>query len=114
MVKVNFSAKRWSTGAGIPKWVHGKSYNVIQVSGNKVLLGGIMSCLNKSDAEILIKSNQSSHPVKQTDNYYTVRYGDSLSTIAARYHMTTFKLARLNSISNINYIRVGGSTAESN
>lgn len=98
-VKVNFSAKRWSNGAGIPSWVHGKSYKVIQISGNKVLLSGIMSWLNKSDAEILIKSNQSSHPEKQTANYYT-RYGDILGSIAARYHTTTAKLARLNGISN--------------
>ena len=107
MVKVNFSAKRWSNGAGIPRWVKGKSYKVIQVSGNKVLLGGIMSWLNRSNAEILIKSNQSSHPAKQTASYYTVRYGDNLGSIAARYRTTIAKLARLNGISNINYIRTG-------
>lgn len=107
MVKVNFSASHWSNGASIPSWVKGKSYKVIQVSGNKVLLGGIMSWLNKSDAEILIKTNQSSHPAKQATSYYTVRYGDNLGSIAARYHTTTTKLARLNGISNINYIREG-------
>lgn len=98
-VKVNFSASRWSNGAGIPSWVKGKSYKVIQVSGNKVLLGGIMSWLNKNDAEILIRSNQSSHPANQTSSvYYTVRAGDNLSSIASRYGVSYMTIANLNGI----------------
>lgn len=52
-VKVNYSATNWSNNVTIPSWVKGNSYKVIQVSGNKVLLAGILSWANKSDVEIL-------------------------------------------------------------
>lgn len=52
-VKVNFSATKWATGQSIPSWVKGQSYKVSAVNGNKLLLSGIMSWINKSDAEIL-------------------------------------------------------------
>lgn len=52
-VKVNFSASKWATGQSIPSWVKGQSYKVQSVSGNRLLLSGIMSWINKSDAEIL-------------------------------------------------------------
>jgi hypothetical protein len=52
-VKVNYSATKWSNNVTIPSWVKGNSYKVIQVSGNKVLLAGILSWANKSDVEIL-------------------------------------------------------------
>ncbi|MCP9313711.1 1,4-beta-N-acetylmuramidase [Liquorilactobacillus satsumensis] len=57
-VKVNFSASKWSNGTSIPSWVKGKSYEVIQTSGDKVLLGGILSWINKSNVEILQTSSQ--------------------------------------------------------
>lgn len=57
-VKVNFTASKWSNGIAIPSWVKGKSYKVQQVSGNKVLLSGILSWINKSDVEILQTANQ--------------------------------------------------------
>lgn len=52
-VKVNFSASKWATGQSIPSWVKGQSYKVQSVSGNRLLLSGILSWINKSDAEIL-------------------------------------------------------------
>ena len=103
-VKVNYSASRWSNGAGIPSWVKGKSYKVIQVSGKKVLLGGIMSWINRSNVEIALTGSQTQ---QATGSYYTVRYGDSLSSIATKYGTTYAKLASLNGISNPNYIYVG-------
>lgn len=39
--------------------------------------------------------------------FYTVRYGDTLYRIAVRFGTTTWALARLNGISNPNYIRAG-------
>ena len=105
-VKVNYSASRWSNGAGIPSWVKGKSYKVIQVSGKKVLLGGIMSWINKSDVEITLTANQTAKATTNTQ-YYTVRSGDSLSSIATKYGTTYAKLASLNGIRNPNYIYVG-------
>lgn len=61
-VKVNFSARKWASGQCIPSWVHGKAYRVQQVSGNRVLLAGIMSWINRADVEIL----QTSAQAKQT------------------------------------------------
>lgn len=106
-VKVNFKANKWSNGANIPSWVKGKSYKVQQVSGNKVLLGGIMSWIHKKDVEITSTEGQTQKAQSKTAGTYVVRSGDSLSEIAARYHTTSAKLARLNGISNPNYIYVG-------
>lgn len=107
-VKVNFSSSRWASGEGIPSWVKGKSYSVAQVSGNKVLLSGIMSWINKSDVEIIATANSASQvPAPSSAATYTVKYGDNLSTIAASHGMTTLHLASLNGISNPNYVYVG-------
>lgn len=57
-VKVNFSASKWSNGYSIPSWVKGKSYKVQQISGNKVLLAGILSWIDKSNVEILQTAKQ--------------------------------------------------------
>lgn len=103
-VKVNYSASRWATGQYIPSFIKGNSYKVIQVSGNKVLLDGVMSWINKSDVEIL----QTTAPVQANNSsYYTVRYGDTLSGIAYRYGVNVYTLARNNGISNINWICPG-------
>lgn len=101
-VKVNYSANSWSNGLGIANFVKGHSYKVIQINGNKVLLGGVMSWINKSDVEI-VSVNKT---VPRTGTTYTVRYGDTLSGIAAKYHTNYQTLARLNGI-NPNRIYVG-------
>ena len=115
-VKVNFSAKTWSTGQAIPAWVKGNSYEVIQTSGNKVLLGGIMSWIDRSNVEILSTSKQNN--AQSTTGTYTVRSGDSLSAIAARFGTTVSALQNANNIRNANLIypgqvlRVSGQTAQ--
>ena len=111
-VKVKFTATKWADGVGMPKWVQGKSYKVIQVSGNKVLLGGIMSWINKSDVEILLTNKGTASTAKtQTAiakvKTYTVRSGDNLSTIAANNGTTVAKLVSLNGLSNPNFLYVG-------
>lgn len=108
-VKVNYSAYKWSNGAGIPSWVKGKSYKVQQVSGNKVLLSSIMSWINKADVEITLTSSQTQQAQNKIAGatYYTVRSGDTLSGIAAKYGTTSAKLQSLNGIMNANYIYVG-------
>lgn len=103
-VKVNLGAKYWSTGESIPSWVRGKSYKVAQVSGSSVLLSGVMSWISKSNVEILAKGSVSTTSPSST---YTVRSGDNLSMIAAKYGMSYISLANLNGISNPNYIYVG-------
>lgn len=92
-VKVNFSAIHWASGQCIPSWVHGKAYRVQQVSGNRVLLAGIMSWINRADVEIL----QTSAQAKQTSGgIYTVRSGDSWWSIANRHGMSMYTLAARN------------------
>ena len=92
-VKVNFSANKWASGQYIPSWVHGKAYRVQQVSGNKVLLAGIMSWISRNDVEILQTAKQSK---QTTGGIYTVRSGDSWWSIANRYGMSMYTLASRN------------------
>ncbi|EJN56375.1 Phage lysin [Loigolactobacillus coryniformis subsp. coryniformis CECT 5711] len=102
-VKVNFGANRWATGEGIPSWVKGQHYQVAQVSGTKLLLSGINSWLDRSNAEILSVSGTTA----SGDSTYTVQYGDTLSGIAAAHGLTTATLAAYNGITNYNFIQVG-------
>lgn len=92
-VKVNFSARKWASGQCIPSWVHGKAYRVQQVSGNRLLLAGIMSWISRNDVEVL----QTSAQAKQTSgSTYTVQSGDSWWSIANRYGMNMYTLAARN------------------
>lgn len=104
-VKVKFSANNWATGQGIPSWVKNQTYSVAQVSGNRVLLSGINSWINKSDVEII---SVSSAPIQApATSTYTVQSGDTLSSIAAKFGTSYQTLASLNGISNPNLIYVG-------
>ena len=104
-VKVKFGANNWATGEAIPAWVKGRTYSVAQVSGNRVLLSGINSWINKSDVEII---SVSSAPIQSPAvNTYTVRSGDTLSSIASKFGTSYQALASLNGISNPNLIYVG-------
>lgn len=104
-VKVNFSAKMWSTGQEIPAWVKGNSYEVIQTSGNKVLLKGIMSWIDRSNVEILSTAKQNN--AQSTTGTYVVRTGDSLSAIASHFGTTVGALQTANGIRNANLIYPG-------
>lgn len=89
-VKVNYSAKRWASGQAIPSWVKGRMYPIVQTSGDKVLLGGIMSWIKRSDVEILQTAKQA------TGGTYTVKPGDSWWSIANHYGMNMYALASRN------------------
>ena len=108
-VKVNFSAYKWSTGESIPSWVKGQSYKVSQISGSKVLLAGINSWIDKSNVEILLTNSTAAKLASASTSTatYTVKSGDSLSTIATKYGTTYQKLAALNGI-GIPYLIIPG------
>ncbi|CUS26149.1 lys [Paucilactobacillus oligofermentans DSM 15707 = LMG 22743] len=106
-VKVNFSATKWATGQSIPNWVKGQSYKVAQVSGNKVLLSGIQSWINKSNVEILDTSTSSNSQSNSISSVYYVQSGDTLSGIAQQYGTDYWTLASVNGISDPNSIQVG-------
>lgn len=59
-VKVNFTAKNWYVGGTIPSWVKGKSYTVQDGSSHsdRVLLGGVLSWIKRSDIEVLQTKSQ--------------------------------------------------------
>lgn len=104
-VKVKFGARNWATGQDIPSWVKGRTYDVAQVSGNRVLLADINSWIDKSGVEII---SVSSAPIQApATNTYTVQSGDTLSSIAAKFGTSYQALANLNGISNPNLIYVG-------
>ena len=104
-VKVKFGAGSWATGEAIPTWVKGRTYTVAQTSGGRVLLSGINSWINKADVEII---SVSSAPIQApATSTYTVRSGDTLSSIASKFGTNYQTLASLNGISNPNLIYVG-------
>lgn len=52
-VKVNFSADKWATGESIPQYIKGQSYKVLSINGDKLLLDGVNSWINRKNAEII-------------------------------------------------------------
>ena len=104
-VKVNFSSSNYATGEAIPDWIKGTSYKIIEKSGDKVLLDGIMSWLSAYDVETLDVST--SAPVVITGQTHVVQYGENLSIIAAKYGTTWQELARINALSNPDIIYQG-------
>ena len=104
-VKVNFSSSNYATGESIPDWVKGTSYKIIEKSGNKVLLDGIMSWLSVYDVETLDASTAA--PATNVSQTHIDQYGENLSTIAVQYGTTWQELARINALSNPSIIYAG-------
>ena len=104
-VKVNFSSQTYATGESIPDWVKGTSYQIIEKSGDKVLLDSIMSWLSVYDVETLNASTAA--PATNVSQTHIVQYGENLSTIAVQYGTTWQELARINALSNPNIIYQG-------
>ena len=61
-VTIKSSAKHWATGQSIYNAVKGKTYKVMQINGNKLLLDKVISWINKGDVTVpgSSSSNQSS------------------------------------------------------
>ena len=68
-----------------------------------------MSWINKSDVEVTLTPSQATSAQNRTQSstYYTVKYGDNLSSIASRYGVSTGQLQSWNGIANANRIYVG-------
>lgn len=104
-VKVNFSAQTYATGEVIPQWVKGASQKIIEKSGDKVLLDGIMSWLSVYDVETLDASTGA--PGATTGQTHIVQAGETLSGIATNYGTTWQEMARINALSNPSLIYPG-------
>lgn len=91
-VKINLGAKHWATGQDILPAVKGKSYKVIQTSGSRVLLGSVMSWIDRSNVEILATTKATS----TSGSAYTVKSGDSWWSIATAHGMSMYTLAARN------------------
>ena len=62
---------------------------------------------NYNEVQKKVNELSGSSPSSNSAVYYTVRYGDTLSEIAAKYNTTTSKIASLNGIKNVNKIYSG-------
>ena len=71
---------------------------------NRIYVGQVLRLGSGSTSTV---SNVVNHSTASSAGSYTVKSGDSLSAIAARYGMSYETLARLNNISNPNRIYVG-------
>lgn len=68
--KVKVIGTNYATGEVIPGWVKENTYEVIQVSNSKVLLGGIMSWVYTKDIKkINNTSNNTPKPVQENKKY---------------------------------------------
>ena len=81
------------------------NYAVIELSGNRVVIGINGQATAAIDAKYLDKV--SSKPAKDNRLVYTVQPGDTLSGIAAKYGTTVNKLVRDNNIKNPDLIYGG-------
>ncbi|MCL2559381.1 MAG: N-acetylmuramoyl-L-alanine amidase [Turicibacter sp.] len=64
-VRVNQNATTWATGEGIPTWVRGQVYQVIEMrnNGNELLLGGILSWIRHANVTLVSGGGTSAPPV---------------------------------------------------
>lgn len=95
----------YATGETIPDWIKGTSYKIIEKSGDKVLLDGIMRWISVYEVETLDSST--STPVATTGQTHVVQYGENLSGIATKYGTTWREHARVNVLSNPSIIYHG-------
>lgn len=110
-VKVNFSANSWATGEAIPSWIKGNTYEVKEVSGNKVLLSDVLSWIDRSNVEIIQNKQQAPTPSATTNQnkIHIVATGETLGSIAEAFGTTYQNIAAWNGLSNPNLIYPGQS-----
>jgi LysM repeat protein len=108
-VKVNFGTTSWANGSGMPSWVQGKTYTVQQVSGSNVLLGGIMSWINRKNVELLTTTsvprvNSSTYVVQSGDSWWAIanKYGISMYTLAANNGKSIYSMLHPGDILRVN------------
>ena len=66
-----------------------------------------LSTLGYDPKEVQSIVNQKINAKRASSSYYTVKYGDTLTSIAKKYKTTVAKLVSLNNIKNPNIIKIG-------
>ena len=119
--KINQLTSKYQVALDAIHFEANKQATITQTNGNKVLLSGVMSWINKSDVEIVSTGAPIAQPRQNNSTgYYVVQYGDSWWSIAHKYGMNMYTLAALNgrSINSMLYpnqtLRVSGGQATYN
>ncbi len=77
------------------------------ISNANLILVGQKLLVKKATVTTTTTTAKATTSTTSANTYYTVKSGDTLSAIAAKYGTTVNTLAQNNSISNVNLIRVG-------
>ena len=118
---VRITGTKYYDGQAIPSWVRNQNWIVYSVSKDRVVINknvdgtrAIMSPVAASSLSLVQRPSGGSKPSekpadesKKEDTVYTVKSGDTLGAIAAKYKTTVALLAAYNGISNVNLINVG-------
>lgn len=118
---VKIIGTKYYDGQSIPSWVKSQNWIVYSVSKDRVVINknvdgtrAIMSPVAASSLSLVKRPSEEAKPApapadKPTveDTVYTVKKGDTLGAIAAKYKTTVSLLAAYNGISNVNLINVG-------
>ncbi|MEE6725887.1 glucosaminidase domain-containing protein [Pediococcus acidilactici] len=78
-VIIKQTAKRWATGQNIYNGVKGKTYKVIQINGNRLLLDRVISWINKGDVYV---------PGASNNNGNNNNHNNNQNNNAGNYHFT--------------------------
>lgn len=111
IVTISSDAMYYNGKASVPDWVITKEWYLVQVSGDRAVLGKSTDGKNNLDSAINTKylkkkATEVSVPTQNSFTYYYIKRGDTLSTIAAKYKTTVSAIATANNIKNINVITV--------
>ncbi len=91
-------------------WQYTSSGSVSGISGNvdmNIMYRGLISEIGESSSSSKPSSSENNSTNTNNDSYYTVKSGDTLSGIAAKYNTTYQYLAKINNISDPNLIYSG-------
>lgn len=78
-VTIKQTAKRWATGQNIYNGVKGKTYKVIQINGNRLLLDRVISWINRGDVYV---------PGASNNNGNNNNHNNNQNNNAVNYHFT--------------------------
>ncbi|MCT1176443.1 N-acetylmuramidase [Pediococcus pentosaceus] len=101
-VTIKTSAKHWATGQTIYNAVKGKTYKVIQVNGNRLLLDKVISWINKGDVTVpgssssnhssssnSSKNNSNKNNSNKNTNTNSIKVGSKVTIKTSAKHWAT-------------------------